>query len=175
VTIFPPRISHRLFCAARRGGEPASRRGGNSQSEAGFILIDLIAALAVAGLITLLALPQLLSFTSASAFNATLTRSVAALKDARSVAISQDKNVAAVFDRRSRTLSLLDQTVEFPENLDINVTTGGTCRSEGGRVEIIFASDGTNCGAVFRFAKGNQITRLRVNWLTGYVEVLQGE
>lgn len=154
---------------------PPRSRAGNHDPQAGYVLIEVIAVLAVAGLIVLLALPEISHSTSLSAVHALLSRSGATLKDARSLAISRNTNVAAIFDRYNRSLSMQGERVDYPKDLEISVTAGGSCRSEGGRVEIIFAGDGTNCGAILRIAKARQIFRLRVNWLTGYVDLLEGE
>jgi hypothetical protein len=40
-----------------------------------------------------------------------------------------------------------------------------------GRFAIIFAADGRSCGAVIRLIKNNRDWRIRINWLTGFIDV----
>jgi general secretion pathway protein H len=119
--------------------------------------------------------PQIARISSPTRLHAFLTETVAMLKDARSMAILNNRPVTAIFDARKKTIRAGQETVELPQDLDLAVTSGGTCRADGTRVEIVFRGDGTNCGALLRFARGRQIYRMRVNWLTGYVEVLEGD
>lgn len=145
------------------------------QARAGYVLIDLIATLAVAGLLLMLAQPELARTTSPTSLHALLARIVATLKDARSAAILQNRPVTAIFDARERTISAGNEVILLPRDLDVAVASGAACRSSGRRVEILFRGDGTNCGAVLRFAKDTNIFRVRVNWLTGHVEIVKGD
>lgn len=158
--------------AGERWGETAPAE---PDRRAGYLLIDLIATLVVTGLLLALAQPDLGRSTSTTKLRALLTRIVATLKDARSTAILQNASVAAIFDGPKRTIRGGGESIELPRDVDVAVVAGGSCRSIGQRLEIVFRGDGTNCGAILRFAKSGRVFRVRVNWLTGHVEIIEGE
>lgn len=141
----------------------------------GFTLIDMIATLAVAGLLVMLALPYAPRATSSTGLRALVAQTVALLKDARSTAILQDRPFAAVFDARRRTISFGARSLDLPRDLNVSVVSGETCGKDGARVEIFLRGDGANCGAILRFANGADILRVRVNRLTGYDEIVKDD
>jgi general secretion pathway protein H len=147
----------------------------DGESCGGYVLIDVIATLAIAGLLLMLAQPNFARTTSPTGLHALLTRIVATLKDVRSSAMLQNTPVAAVFDGRMRTVSAGTEVISLPRDLDVRVVSGEACRSNGQRVEFVFRGDGTNCGGILRFAKDKWVFRIRVNWLTGHVEIIKGD
>jgi general secretion pathway protein H len=141
---------------------------------AGYLLIEVVAALALAGLIMVLAFPNLPQGTTPVRFRALLANTAALLRDARTAAIAHAADTAATFDRRSRTLRTGEHRVAIPADVDLALTAGGRCGASRDAVDIVFRADGTSCGGILRFARGGQAFRVRVNWATGHVEIVDG-
>jgi general secretion pathway protein H len=138
------------------------------------VLIELVAALALMGLLVTLVYPDVPRGTTPTRFRALLANTAVLLRQARTAAIASGGDVYAVFDRRARVLQAGRYRVAIPADVDVTVLAGGRCDSRGNTVDLVFRADGTNCGGVINFSQDKHVFRVRVNWLTGYVEVLQG-
>lgn len=62
--------------------------------------------------------------------------------------------------------------VQLPRDIALEVTTGAPCMEGAQRFVIVFAPDGTSCGGVLTLRKGGQIYAVRVNWLSGMIDVV---
>jgi general secretion pathway protein H len=148
---------------------PAGRARGGT---AGYLLIELVAALALAGLLAILAFPGVPGGTTPVRFRALLTDVASLLRDVRSTAIAQGSAAAASFDRRSRMLRAGVREVRLPADVDLSLTAGGRCPASPDTIDIVFRADGTSCGGILRLARGGHAFSIRVNWATGHVEIV---
>jgi general secretion pathway protein H len=144
------------------------------ETRAGFVLLDLIVTAAIAGLLLSLVLPSLATGTTPARMHVLLASAASMLRDARTSAIAENRDTAFFFDSQHRILSSGRAYIYLPTDVGISVVSGGGCNSGGDVAQIIFHSDGTSCGGIFRFVSDAGIYRLRVNWATGYVETTQG-
>lgn len=140
----------------------------------GYLLLELVAALVLAGLLITMAFPALTHGTNRPRFHALSIGTATLLRNARTDAIARGSEARAEFDRRRRTIQSRKQVVAIPADVEVELLAGSRCETNGGRIQIVFRPDGSNCGGVFRFAHGDHITRVRLNWLTGHIEILQG-
>lgn len=146
---------------------PAAPRGG-------FVLMEILPALVILGLIVLVAYPALPRGTGSARMLALAVESAAILRQARTEAIASGREATAVFDARRRMLVQGGSTLTLPADVDMSILSSETCPKETDRVAILFRPDGTSCGGVVRFAKGTRAFRLRVNWATGNVAIVDG-
>ncbi|HEY0330275.1 MAG TPA: type II secretion system protein GspH [Rhodopseudomonas sp.] len=144
-------------------------------ANAGYILLELLAALALTGLLMALAFPALPPGTSRSQLQALSVSAANLLRDARTAASNSGHDERATFDRLRRTLGSATRLLSVPQDVEVGLLAGARCNAEAGRIGIVFRADGTNCGGVFRFALRDRAMRVRVNWLTGHVEILQDQ
>lgn len=154
--------------------DPRSRVGRRRGLRAGFVLIDLVAAAAIMVLLIGLILPEVASYTTPMRMHLLLANTATLLRNARTTAIAENADETASFDPSRRLIRFGRIFVYLPSDVGLDVTSGGDCRSDGDVAEITFHSDGTNCGGVLHFERGQEIYRLRVNWATGYVDTLKG-
>lgn len=138
------------------------------------MLIEVAAALAIAGMVTGLALSNVGHGTTPGSLLALTSASVSLLRDARTAAVARNIRVAATFDSHRRQLNAGAQVLVIPTDVQLTVLAGGNCPSEGSKSQILFRPDGTNCGGVLRFAKGRLVYRTRVNWVDGQIDVVEG-
>lgn len=157
------------------GGEtPTDGSRPGSSRQAGYVLIEAVAALAITILILSFAYPLVANVTTQPRLLALVSSSVSLLRDARTAAIVGGRPVAARFDEGRRRLSAGTGAVAIPPDVTFSLTAGGRCRTGEGGAEVLFRPDGSGCGAVLRFAKGAKVLRARVNWVDGHIDVVEG-
>jgi general secretion pathway protein H len=159
---------------------PTSRfpaASGNRQprsSKAGIILLDVVLTLAIFGLIALLVLPTLPRGTTPSRQGAYAAQIAALMKNDRTAAARQGREIATAVDVANRRVSSgsADSMVTLPSDVTLDVIASELCADQPGRFAIRFAPDGRSCGVVVHVKKGELDWRIRVNWLTGLIDIV---
>ncbi|WP_129220777.1 hypothetical protein [Lichenibacterium ramalinae] len=153
---------------AGRTRSPATDR------RAGFVLIEAVATLVIALLLLSFAYPLVAAGTTQARLAALVGSSAALLRDARTAALVTGHPVAARFDAGRRRLTAGTAAVAIPGDVAFSLSAGGNCRDGGGEAAVLFRPDGSGCGAVLRFARGDRVLRARVNWADGHVDIVAG-
>jgi len=150
--------------------EPAAAGG----AQDGVILLDLVLAVAVFAFVILVALPSMPQGTTPARHAAYALEVAAVLKSDRTAAARTGREVATRIDVAQRTISgaANGQVVMLPDDLNLDVIASDVCVASPGRFAIAFAADGRSCGAVIRISKDTRAWRIRINWLTGFVDVV---
>jgi general secretion pathway protein H len=158
--------------APTSGAARAEAPGGGAQD--GVILLDLVLAVAVFAFVVLLALPSMPQGTTPARHAAYALEVAAVLKGDRTAAARTGREVATRIDVPGRTVAgtANGQVVMLPEDLVMDVVASDICASGQGQFAIAFAPDGRSCGAVIRISRGTRDWRIRINWLTGFVDVV---
>ncbi len=141
---------------------------------AGFVLMEIIPALIILGLVILIGFPALPRGTTNAGLTAVMIETATLMRTARTTALASGRPAVTVVDRVGRTIRQGDRILTLPADLDLAVLAAETCQSNGATISVVFRPDGTSCGAVVRIAKGNRAFRVRVNWATGHVSILEG-
>jgi general secretion pathway protein H len=151
--------------------EPAVSAGG---AQDGVILLDLVLAVAILAFVLLVSLASLPRGTTAARQAAYALEVAAVLKTDRTAAARTGHQVATRIDVAQRTISGASngQLILLPDDLSLDVIASDLCVAAPGRFAIAFAADGRSCGAVIRISKDTRAWRIRVNWLTGFVDVV---
>jgi general secretion pathway protein H len=151
--------------------EPATAAAGGARD--GVILLDLVLAVAILGFVLLVALASLPRGTTAARHAAYALEVAAVLKTDRTAAARTGHEVATRIDVAERTISgASGQVILLPDDLSLDVIASDICVAAPGRFAIAFAADGRSCGAVIRISKDTRAWRIRINWLTGFVDVV---
>ena len=152
----------------------ADSDAGAASPQAGVILLDMVLAMAVFALLALLVLPMLPRGTTGSRVGAYAAEIAALLKIDRSAAARSGREVATSVDVASRRIASGSsrRTVTLPDDVTVDVVASTLCTAAPGRFAIVFAPDGRSCGAVIRLVKGERDWRIRINWLTGFINVV---
>lgn len=140
----------------------------------GIVLLDVVIAMAVIALLLLLILPTLPHETTPSRLAAYAAEVAAILKSDRSSAERGGREVGTRVDIAGKRIVSGGgrQAVNLPRDVALDLVASDTCRSPRGDFAVVFAADGRSCGAVITLAKGGRDWRIRVNWLTGYIDVV---
>ena len=143
-------------------------------NQRGVILLDMVIAMALLALLMLLVLPMLPQGTSAARLGAYASEVAAVLKIDRSAAARAGGEVATRLNLAERKVlsGSSRRAVSLPEDVTLDVVASDACRTTAGELAIVFAADGRTCGAVITLARGNLNWRVRVNWLTGFIDVV---
>jgi general secretion pathway protein H len=160
----------RLTSKARR----INPRAGADARQAGVILLDVVIAMAIFALVILLVLPSLPHSTSPSRLGAYAAEVAAILKSDRSRAARTGSEVGTRVDIAGRRIESGGgrQALTLPDDVTLDMIASDTCRSPSGQFAVVFAADGRSCGAVIVLAKGGRDWRIRINWLTGFIDVV---
>jgi general secretion pathway protein H len=152
----------------------ANRRTKRRSSQGGIILLDVVITLAIFGLMALLILPTLPRGTTPSRQGAYAAQIAAVLKNDRAAAARQGREVATQVDVANRRVSSgsAGTTVTLPSDVTLDMIASDLCAVQPGRLAVIFSPDGRSCGAIVHVAKGDLDWRIRVNWLTGQIDIV---
>jgi general secretion pathway protein H len=130
--------------------------------------------MAVLSFVALLVLPMLPSGTTPARHAGYAIEIAALLKTDRTAAARSGNEVATEFDVPNRLITSVSsqRSIRLPNDLELEVLASELCVRGQGRFAIVFGADGRSCGAVIRIGKEAQDWRIRINWLTGFVDVV---
>jgi len=148
--------------------------GASRAGSRGVVLLDLVIAMALLSLLILLVLPYLSHGTTASRLGAYAAEVAALLKTDRSAAARSGHDVATQVDVTSKRVAsgATGRKVSLPADVTLDLVASETCVLQADQFAVIFAPDGRSCGAVVSLAAGPLVWRIRINWLTGFVDVV---
>jgi general secretion pathway protein H len=142
--------------------------------EAGFTLLEMVCALAIVGLLAAVLLPAIPRQTSRTRLEAYAIETAALLKADRNAAIRRGLEVTTQVDAPSRSLrsGASGQTVRVPEDVRFETLLPRNCDNRPVVASISFFASGMSCGGVIVLARLDAGYEIRVNWLTGRIEVV---
>jgi general secretion pathway protein H len=146
----------------------------SKDQQAGFTLVEIVCVLAMIGLLAALVLPAIPHATSRSRLAAYAVDVAALLKGDRNAAMRQRALVATALDMGARTVrsGSTASIVEIPVDVSFDALLAERCEGRPVGATIDFFPSGTSCGGVISIAKRGVGFQIRVNWLTGGVEVV---
>jgi general secretion pathway protein H len=142
--------------------------------EAGFTLLEIVCVLAIVALLAAISLPQLPMATSRPRLEAYAIEVAALLNADRNAAVGRRGAVEAVVDAPSRSVrsGSSAQVVQVPEDVDFDALLPQRCNGRPAFSSISFFATGMSCGGTIRLTRLARGVEVRVNWLTGDVDVI---
>jgi general secretion pathway protein H len=139
----------------------------------GFMLLDLALALTILLLLFAIAWPLVKQGTSGVQEGATALDIATILRVDRSLATRDGIATGSRIDVARRTVtSATGREVRVPADLALEVTTTSRCTEGLQKFVILFAPDGSSCGGLIVLRKGQQVLAIRINWLSGMIDVI---
>ncbi|MGJ5180162.1 type II secretion system protein [Bradyrhizobium oligotrophicum] len=140
---------------------------------AGFTLIEVVCVLAIVALMAAVLLPVMSKQTSRPRLEAYALQAAALLKADRNAAIRRGLAVDTRIDAQARTIrsGTSGQVVRFPDDVRFETVLPRNCDDRPALDSISFFGSGLSCGGVITLAHLDAGYQIRVNWLTGKIEV----
>ncbi|MBN8989406.1 MAG: prepilin-type N-terminal cleavage/methylation domain-containing protein [Rhizobiales bacterium] len=161
----------------RKGGPerpPISHPYRTDSSEAGFTLIEMVCVLAMVALLAAVLLPRLPTATSRPRLEAYAIEVAALLKADRNAALRHQGSINAAVDTRSRTVRSGSSSwiVRVPDDVVFDALLPQRCNGRSAFSAISFFASGLSCGGAIRLTRFGSGFEVRVNWLTGGVDIV---
>jgi general secretion pathway protein H len=145
----------------------------SDSGQRGFTLLEMVCVLAIIALLAAVLLPFIPHETSRSRLQAYALQTAALLKTDRNAAIRRQTSVATLVDADARAIrsGTSRAVVVIPADVRFDALLPETCRRQAALSTISFFANGTSCGGAIALTRFDVGYEIRVNWLTGRIEV----
>jgi general secretion pathway protein H len=152
---------------------PACPRG-DRRGEEGFTLLEVVCVLAIFAIIAAIAIPALPHGTSRARLQSYSIATAALLKADHDAAIRHGTQVASHVDAESRLISsgTTERMVQLPDDVTVDALLAAQCGHQAERSTIRFFASGMSCGGAIALTRLGFGYEVRVNWLTGRVDIV---
>jgi general secretion pathway protein H len=142
--------------------------------EGGFTLIEVVCVLAIIALLAAILLPEIPRGTSRSRLQAYALEIATVLKTDRNAAIRQRAATATEIDAIGRSVrsGASARTIRVPADVQFDAALASRCNQRETGSTIVFFASGMSCGGVIALTRLGVGYQIRVNWLTGGVEIV---
>ncbi len=145
-----------------------------SDTERGFTLLEMVCVLAIIALLAGVLLPFIPRETSRSRLEAYALQAATLLKQDRNAAIRRNTSVATLVDPGARAIrsGVSTASLRIPDDVHFEALLPQTCQRQAALSTIRFFANGTSCGGTIALTRFNAGYEIRVNWLTGRIEIV---
>ena len=152
---------------------PAARAESHC-GEAGFALIEILCVLAIIGMLAAIILPAIPRTTTRARLESYAVQTAALLKADRNAALRRHVQVATQVDAASRSIrsGVTGRVVRLPDDVSVNAILSSRCADRIAGRSIDFFPSGMSCGGTIALMRPGMGYEVRVNWLTGGVEIV---
>jgi general secretion pathway protein H len=146
----------------------------NEASQTGFSLLEMVCAMALIAILAAVLLPIAPRQTSRARLQAYALETATLLKSDRNAAIRAGADVSTLVDAPSRAIrsGATSQTIRIPDDVRFDALLPRTCQQRAVLSAISFFADGMSCGGAITLARLDMAYEIRVNWLTGRIEIV---
>ncbi len=146
----------------------------NLATQRGFTLLEMVCVLAIIALLAAVLLPFIPHQTSRSRLQAYALQTATLLKADRNAAIERSSSVATLVDAASRVIhsGASRMTVRIPDDVRFDAVLPQSCERHAALSTIRFFANGSSCGGSIALTRLDAGYEVRVNWLTGRVEIV---
>jgi len=143
-------------------------------SNDGFTLLEMICVMAIMALLAALVFPSLSPGSTPAEVEAYAMKIASVLKADRYAAMRSGAPVATLLSARARTVrsGAGSGTVQLPAGIGFDAVLAKRCAGVNASTGIAFFPSGMSCGGVIALARPGLNVEIRVNWLTGGVEIV---
>jgi general secretion pathway protein H len=149
---------------------PADARPG----EAGFTLIETVCVVAIIAILVAILLPALPRGTSRARMESFAVDMAALLKADRNAAVRRGLLVVTDVDAKARSIrsGISGRVVQAPNDVAFEAVLASRCNQRPAGSTIRFFASGMSCGGTIALTRLGIGYQVRVNWLTGGVEIV---
>lgn len=137
----------------------------------------MVCVLAMVAMLAALALPRLPTSTTRPRLEAYAVQVAALLKADRNAALWQQGSYSARVDAQGRTVrsGSSAMVVQVPDDVVFESLLPQRCNGRPANSAISFFASGVSCGGTIRLTRFGSGYEVRVNWLTGGVDIVAHE
>jgi general secretion pathway protein H len=141
---------------------------------AGFTLLEMVCVVAIVAMLAAIVLPAFPRGTSRTRLEAYAIETARLLKDDRNAAIRRRVQIAARVDVTSRRVQSgsTGRIVRIPDDIVVSAMLAAACNQRLAGKTIDFFASGMSCGGTIALTRRGIGYQIRVNWLTGGVEIV---
>jgi general secretion pathway protein H len=146
----------------------------SDDAEQGFTLLEMVCVLAVIAMLAAVLLPLIPRQTSRSRLQAYALQTATLLKADRNAAIRHQAEVATLVDTGTRSIrsGATTEMIRIPDDVRFDALLPQTCRRHAALSTISFFANGMSCGGSIALTRLDTGYEVRVNWLTGRIEIV---
>jgi general secretion pathway protein H len=137
-------------------------------------LLEMVCVLALIAMMAAVLLPFIPHQTSRSRLQAYALQAAAVLKEDRNAAIRRGIGVATLVDTGGRLIrsGATAEMIRIPDDVRFEALLPRTCNRRDSLSTISFFASGMSCGGAIALTRLDVGYEVRVNWLTGRVEIV---
>jgi len=152
----------------------SARPDDSHNDEEGFTLLEVVCVVAILALLAAVALPGLPRGTSRARLESYATATAALLKADRNAALRQQAPITSEVNSASRSIrsGATGRVVRVPDDVIFDALLSARCGKNPAGTSIQFFPSGMSCGGVIALTRASIGYEVRVNWLTGGVDVV---
>jgi general secretion pathway protein H len=155
--------------------QPTSRAGNADRpGEEGFTLIEIVCVIALIAILAAIVMPSIPRGTSRARLESFAVDAAALLKGDRNAAMRRRTQVATEINAMARSVrsGSTGRVVRVPDDVTFDAMLASRCNQRQAGSTIRFFASGMSCGGVIALTRLGVGYEIRVNWLTGGVEVV---
>src|SRR5262245_38031343 len=154
---------------------PISSAGHDSRAagEDGFTLLEIVCIVAIIAILAAILLPAFPRGTSRARLESYAVEAAALLKADRNAALRRRIQVVTEIDATGRTIrsGATGRVLRVPQDVAFDAVLAQRCNQRAAGTTIRFFPSGMSCGGVIAFSRLGTGYEIRVNWLTGGIEL----
>jgi general secretion pathway protein H len=130
--------------------------------------------LAIIGLLAAIALPSIPRNTTRAKLESYAVQTATLLKADRNAALRRQIRVRTEIDAGSRSIrsGVTGRVIRLPRDVSLDAMLASRCSDRNGGTSIDFFPSGMSCGGVLALARPGMGFEVRVNWLTGGIDIV---
>ena len=166
-----------MVLTGQKEERPLGRTSQAGSAEAGFTLLEMVCVLAIVAILAAIVIPALPRGTSRARLESYAVEAAAMLKFDRDAAIRNRVQVATEIDAPLRLVrsGATGRVIRMPADVRFDAMLAARCNNRPAGPTIRFFASGMSCGGTLALTRLGIGYQVRVNWLTGGVEVVPFE
>jgi general secretion pathway protein H len=138
-------------------------------------LIEILCVLAIIGLLAAIILPAIPRATTRAKLESYAVQTAALLKGDRNAALRRQAQIATGVDAPSRSIrsGATGRIIRLPDDVAVAAILASRCADRNVGRSIDFFPSGMSCGGTIALTRPGMGYQVRVNWLTGGVDIVQ--